>query len=54
MSFGTGEHSTTRLCLEILESQINRGDSVFDFGSGTSLLSIAAAKLGAGKVLAAD
>jgi ribosomal protein L11 methyltransferase len=54
MSFGTGEHSTTQLCLEILESQINRGDSVFDFGSGTSLLSIAAAKLGAGKVLAAD
>lgn len=54
MSFGTGEHSTTRLCLEIIEQEIQSNDTVFDLGSGTAVLSIAAAKLGARKVIAAD
>ena len=54
MSFGTGEHSTTRLCLEIIEQEIQTDDNVFDLGSGTAVLSIAAAKLGASKVIAAD
>ncbi len=54
MSFGTGEHSTTKLCVEILENTINTGDAVLDLGSGTAVLSIAAAMLGAGKVIAVD
>jgi ribosomal protein L11 methyltransferase len=54
MSFGTGHHETTRLCLVLLEEHIRKGARVLDMGSGTAVLSIAAAKLGARSVLAID
>ncbi len=54
MAFGTGTHPTTQLCLEALESAIQAGQDVLDLGSGSGILSIGAAKLGAGKVLALD
>lgn len=54
--FGTGSHPTTRHCLEALEEAFRGGppESVLDLGTGTGLLAIAAARLGAAKVLAAD
>jgi ribosomal protein L11 methyltransferase len=54
MAFGTGTHPTTVLCLQSLERYLSKGDSVIDVGTGSGVLSIAAAKLGASKVLAAD
>ena len=54
MAFGTGTHPTTQLCLEALEDLIQPGQDVLDLGSGSGILSIAAAKLGARKVLALD
>ena len=51
-AFGTGGHPTTRLCLELLEQE-ERG-SVLDVGCGSGVLSIAAAKLGFGPVIAFD
>ena len=51
-AFGTGGHPTTRLCLALLEEE-ERG-SVLDVGCGSGVLSIAAAKLGFGPVLAVD
>jgi len=51
-AFGTGGHPTTRLCLELLEAE-HRG-SVLDIGCGSGVLSIAAAKLGFGPLLAVD
>ena len=53
-SFGTGSHETTRLCLENLEKYVRAGDEVIDVGCGSGILSIAAAKLGAGHVTAVD
>lgn len=50
MAFGTGEHATTRLCLSLLQRVIRPGDTVADLGSGSAVLSIAAAKLGASRV----
>jgi ribosomal protein L11 methyltransferase len=54
MSFGTGEHETTRIVLLLLEKYLEQGVNVLDVGSGTAILSIAAALLGAKKVLAID
>lgn len=47
MAFGTGTHPTTTLCLEILEDIVQPGTEVFDLGTGSGILAIAAAKLGA-------
>lgn len=54
MAFGTGEHATTRGCLRLLDEQIRDGDRVLDVGSGSAILSVAAARLGAGEVLAVE
>jgi ribosomal protein L11 methyltransferase len=54
MAFGTGTHPTTQLCLEALERQVSSSIDVLDLGCGSGILSIAAAKLGAGKVIAVD
>jgi ribosomal protein L11 methyltransferase len=54
MAFGTGTHATTSLCLRALETVIKPGDDVIDVGTGSGILSIAAAKLGARHVLALD
>jgi ribosomal protein L11 methyltransferase len=54
MAFGTGTHSTTKMCLRLLEKYLRPGDRVIDVGCGSGILSIAAAKLGAGSVLAVD
>ncbi|MBC2721065.1 50S ribosomal protein L11 methyltransferase [Desulfosporosinus sp.] len=53
MAFGTGTHPTTTLCLRTLEDIIKPGQTVFDLGTGSGILAIAAAKLGA-KVEAVD
>ena len=54
MAFGTGSHPTTRLCLEWLCEVVTPGCSVLDYGCGSGILGIAAAKLGAGAVLGID
>jgi len=54
MAFGTGHHPTTRMCLEQLEEHITTGVRVLDLGTGSGILSIAAAKLGAEGVTAVD
>ncbi|MEC5385622.1 50S ribosomal protein L11 methyltransferase [Uliginosibacterium sp. H3] len=54
MAFGTGSHPTTRLCLQWLLDAITPGATVLDYGCGSGILGIAAAKLGAGKVLGVD
>jgi len=54
MAFGTGLHPTTQLCLEALESVPVAGRRVLDLGTGSGILAIAAAKLGAAEVLALD
>ena len=54
MAFGTGTHPSTQLCLEALEDLVQPGQTVLDLGSGSGVLSIAAAKLGAEPVLALD
>jgi ribosomal protein L11 methyltransferase len=54
MAFGTGQHETTRMCLEALERAVRAGARVLDVGCGSGILSIAAAKLGAREVLAVD
>lgn len=55
MAFGTGTHPTTQLCLRLLEHHINPGiEEVIDIGCGSGILSIAALKMGAHRVLAVD
>lgn len=54
MAFGTGLHPTTRLCLRALERATRPGARVLDLGTGSGILAIAAAQLGAGRVLALD
>lgn len=52
--FGTGGHETTQLCLKQLEKRIRPGDRVLDVGSGSGVLSIAAALLGASRATGVD
>jgi len=54
MSFGTGEHATTKLMLRLLEDFVKPGMKILDIGSGTGILSIAAVKLGALSAIAVD
>lgn len=54
MSFGTGEHETTKLVLQLLEETYDKHKKVLDVGSGTAVLAIAAAKMGAYNVIAVD
>lgn len=54
MAFGTGSHQTTSLCLEWLKDHVNQNHIVIDYGCGSGILAIAAAKLGAKKVYAID
>lgn len=54
MSFGTGEHETTRLMIKMLERHVKPGYTVLDAGTGTGVLAIAAVKLGASEALAFD
>jgi ribosomal protein L11 methyltransferase len=54
MAFGTGSHPTTRLCLEWLCAEVHGNESVLDYGCGSGILGIAAARLGAGRVLGVD
>jgi ribosomal protein L11 methyltransferase len=54
MSFGTGHHATTRLMIEAMQHQTVKGKRVLDFGTGTGVLAILAAKMGADEVIAID
>jgi len=54
MSFGTGEHQTTKLMLKLIENYVKPGMKILDVGSGTAVLSIASVKLGAYKAVAID
>ncbi len=54
LAFGTGSHPTTRLCLQWLDQSIKGGESVLDYGCGSGILAITAARLGAGHVIGTD
>lgn len=54
LAFGTGGHPTTRLCLVWLTEHLHGGETVLDYGCGSGILAIAAAKLGAARVVGVD
>ncbi|MDP4145666.1 MAG: 50S ribosomal protein L11 methyltransferase [Bacillota bacterium] len=54
MAFGTGTHETTRMCLQALERYVEEDSTVFDIGTGSGILAIAAAKLNAKKAVGVD
>lgn len=54
LAFGTGSHPTTRMCLQWLCEELRPGQSVIDYGCGSGILAIAAARLGAGSVTGVD
>jgi len=54
LAFGTGSHPTTRLCLRWLRDHLRGDESVLDYGCGSGILAIAAAKLGAARVVGVD
>ncbi|MEZ5615828.1 MAG: 50S ribosomal protein L11 methyltransferase [Rhodocyclaceae bacterium] len=54
LAFGTGSHPTTRLCLEWLCDHVHAGAGVLDYGCGSGILAIAAARLGAAHVVGVD
>ena len=54
MAFGTGTHETTGMCVELVEKHVRPGDFCIDIGTGTGILAIAAAHMGAARVLATD
>ena len=54
MAFGSGTHETTGMCLSLLEETITGGEEIIDVGTGSGILAIGAALLGAGHVLAID
>lgn len=53
-AFGTGTHSTTRLCAQAIEKYVKKGDTVADVGCGSGILAICAEKVGAEKIDAVD
>ena len=54
MAFGSGTHATTRMCLELIEDGLKAGDRVLDVGTGSGILLLAAARLGAGPLIGVD
>ena len=54
MAFGTGTHPTTALCIRMVQTHIKPGDAFLDVGTGSGILMIAAAKLGAGMICGVD
>ena len=54
LAFGTGSHETTAMCVALIERYVERGRSVVDIGTGSGILAIAAAHMGASRVLATD
>ena len=54
LAFGTGSHPTTRLCLRWLDEHLRGGETLLDYGCGSGVLAIAAARLGAGRVDGVD
>lgn len=54
MAFGTGTHPTTVLCIQAMEKHLNSGDRMIDVGTGSGVLAVAAARLGAESIEALD
>ena len=54
LAFGTGTHETTGMCVRLVEKYVKPGDTAIDIGTGTGILAIAAAHMGAKRVLATD